>query len=456
MIRNLRALGLGTVLGVAAAAMGCGWIIGLDEFTDQPPPGEDIDAGEEVGCSSSADCPTGEHGSASCEAGACSFACEDGFADCDETPGCETSTSADKSNCGGCGVTCSAYCEGSTCNDPVFIAAMRRHTCAVLKDGSVWCWGWNVGGALGDGTTIDRLTPTRVLLPGPAVQVAGAAGYGGNHTCALLADQTVACWGSNQFGELGDGSKDASSVPVPVSLPGVRQIATQQQATCALTLDDTLFCWGNIVPVAGGAPSPVEIVSSVASISMGGGHACLITTGGALQCWGSNSFGQLGIGPQGDQTAPVTVSGMADVIEVACGGLHTCARNGVGTRCWGNSSDGQLGLGDMTSHDLPQPLDLPSVELLALGFRHSSAIVNGGVRMWGRNNAGQLGDGTAVEELSPKDIGLNGVKMTALGEGHTCALTDVGLLLCWGDNGIGQLGDGTTISTSVPTPVVWP
>jgi len=455
----MRALGLGTVLGVAAAAMGCGWIIGLDEFKDQPPPGEQVDAGAGVECTSPADCPTGEHGSPSCGAGACSFACEDGFADCDEMLGCETSTSEDKSNCGGCGVTCSAYCVGSTCNDPVDVAAMSRHTCAILKDGTVWCWGYNIGGYLGDGTTIDKSFPTRVLLPGPARQVAGTGGFGDTHTCALLVDKTVACWGNNQYGELGDGSTDSTVTPVLALLTSVRQIATNRGSTCAVTTDDTLFCWGEIIP--GWSPSPVQVAPSVSSVAMGGNHACLITTTGVLRCWGSNTSGELGIGPQGNQAAPVTVNGIANVVEVACGGAHTCARNGVGIYCWGSSSNGQLGLGDMTSHDVPQPLDLPSVEFIALGGLHSSVIVNGELYMWGVNGSGELGDGTAVDELSPKSIGLTSVKMTSLGSprvvgAHSCALTDAGVLLCWGLNDVGQLGDGTTVSKSIPTPVVWP
>lgn len=452
-------VGPAVMLVAAMSTTGCGWILGLDEFTDQPPPSPD--GGVPVECTSPEDCPAGQHGTAACEAGTCTFSCEVGFANCDDAVGCETSISADKNNCGGCGLKCSAYCVESTCNDPADVDAMTSHTCAILKDGSLWCWGGNNFGQLGDGTTVDRLSPTRVMLSGPAVQVAGTGGFESTHTCALLADRTVACWGQNQTGQLGDGTTDPSTVPVPVLLSGVRQIATNGGGTCAVTTDDVLFCWGDMVP--GFSSLPVQVAVSVSAVAMGGNHACLITIDGILQCWGWNGSGQLGLGPQSNQSEPepVAVTAVTDVVEVACGGMHTCARNGVGLYCWGDSTYGQLGLGDTVSHDVPQPLDLPSVEFVALGGHHSSAIIGGELYMWGANSTGELGDGTAVDALSPENIGLTGVKMTSLGEPrvvaqHSCALTDAGVLLCWGENSAGQLGDGTTVSKSVPTPVVWP
>lgn len=442
-------LGRAMTLAAGMTATGCGWILGLDEFTDQPPPS--ADAGVPVECTSPEDCPAGEHGSAACEAGTCTFTCEVGFADCDDAVGCETSTSEDKSNCGGCGVTCSAYCQQSICNDPVLVAAMDNHTCALLKDGSVWCWGRNSDGQVGDGTTTLKAMPTKISLPGAATHVAGG---GRLHTCALLADQTVACWGANSKGQLGIGSTTGSTVPVPALISGVRRVSAGRESTCAVKADDTLLCWGSII--SGGATSPVQVASSVADVSVGVDHACLITTTGALECWGSNLYGELGIGSGGDQTEPHSVSGVPDAIQVACGAWDTCARNAVGMYCWGASWAGQLGLGDTTPHDVPQALDLPSVQFLALGYEHSSASAGGELYTWGRNQFGQLGDATAVDKHAPVNISLAGVKMMSLGTGHSCALTDAGVLLCWGHNAYGQLGDGTTVSKSVPTPVVWP
>lgn len=103
-------VGPAVMLVAAMSTTGCGWILGLDEFTDQPPPSPD--GGVPVECTSPEDCPAGQHGTAACEAGTCTFSCEVGFANCDDAVGCETSISADKNNCGGCGLKCSAYCVG--------------------------------------------------------------------------------------------------------------------------------------------------------------------------------------------------------------------------------------------------------------------------------------------------------------------------------------------------------
>jgi alpha-tubulin suppressor-like RCC1 family protein len=131
----------------------------------------------------------------------------------------------------------------------VYLAGGYEHTCAILHDGSVWCWGYNLDGELGDGTAINKSKPTKVTLPGPAVQVGGkgvfiAATAYEAHTCALLADHTVWCWGSNDSGELGTGDTAPSPSPVQANLANVTQIAVGGAHTCAIDTSADLYCWG--------------------------------------------------------------------------------------------------------------------------------------------------------------------------------------------------------------------
>lgn len=468
MTRFVRTFTGSVAAGAISLTGACGWIIGLDEFTDQSPPGPDAGGGGGGACSTPSDCPGGEHGNATCEEGTCGFACAQGFADCDSTVGCETATTEDRNNCGGCGVTCGAFCEASSCNDPIAVATGYRHTCALLSDGSVWCWGANNEGQLGDGTLEDRHLPTRVTLPEPAVEIA-AGGIKPQadiaetaHTCAVLANHSMMCWGSNIWSQLGIGAAPGSTLPEAVSLDNVEHVSAGGRHTCALRADATLYCWGNNSSgqIGNGSSQtavlPANVGGSFARVAAGGHHTCAITTGASLQCWGSDSSGQLGIGAQGDKALPVSVSVGSNVVDVSAGGSHTCARRAVGMYCWGNGFAGQLGLGSFSDQSTPQPLSLPGISLIDLGSAHSSAVANGAAYIWGANYDGQLGDGTAVNSPDPKPLRLANVTSISLGAGHSCALTSAGAAFCWGANNAGQLGDGTTDARGSPTAVAWP
>jgi len=460
MLRALRSLSAAVVFGVMAGTTGCGWILGLDEFTDAPP-ATGVGGGGQ-GCAAPADCPGGEHASAACEEGACGLDCDSGFADCDGEPGCETPTSTDKDNCGGCGLTCTAYCVGSSCNDPVDLAAGPAHACAVLKDGTVWCWG-EVPGAEPAET---RTQPRQVPLPAAATRVtAGGMVLGPppwcvGHTCALLADGRVQCWGCNDHGQLGVGDTASAEGPRPVDLADIRHISAGGAHTCALDVDDRLFCWGNNSEgqlgngTTTGALSPLPISTSMVHLSAGGIHTCGVTLTGTVMCWGANGLGQIGDGTHSAQLSPEPV--LLDGEDVVCGMFHTCARDPLGAYCWGYNDAGQLGLGDTVGQASPQPLGLPQIDALALAEAHSGALVDGELYTWGDNSHGQLGTGTAQDALAPVATGLVEVEQLALGHWFSCARTKARGILCWGDNSSGQLGNGTTTSTSVPTPVAWP
>ena len=473
MLRAVRRLSAAGAFGVMAATVGCGWILGLDEFTDAPPA---TGAGGEGGggapaCSSPADCPGAERAAPACEEGVCGLECDTGFADCDGEPGCETSTSTDKDNCGGCGVTCAAYCVGSICNDPVDLAVGMSHACAILQDGSAWCW----GEVPGTEPIENRTQPTQVPLPAAATRLAaggmvlGAPPWCMGHTCALLVDGTVQCWGCNDHGQLGVGDTESAGEPRPLDLANIRQISAGGVHTCALDADDRAFCWGNNSrgqlgdDTTTGALWPVLLSTPMEQLSAGGLHTCGVTPAGSVDCWGSNASGQLGNGTHSDQLSPDTV--LLGGVEVACGMFHTCARDAFGAYCWGHNGTGQLGLGNTVEQASPQPLALGQIDALALSEgspfaaaydAHSGALVGGELYTWGENSHGQLGTGTAQDAFAPVKTSLTDVEQLALGHEFSCARTKARGILCWGDNSSGQLGNGTKDSTSVPTPVVWP
>ena len=297
------------------------------------------------------------------------------------------------------------------------IAAGQWHACALTSGGGVYCWGSNDSGQLGDGTTTQRLTPVAVSgLPSGVVSIAA----GQYHTCVLTSGGAVWCWGSNGWGQLGDGTMTNRSTPVPVS----------------------------------------GLSSGVVAIATGGSHTCAVNTFGGLQCWGYNYFGQLGDGTADTRYTPVTVTGMArGVASVSAGFYHTCAVRSAGAaECWGHNIWGALGDGTTTDRSLPTPVTGLSsgIASMSAGEYHSCAVTSAGnVRCWGWNGFYQLGDGTATNRLTPVAVSGTGYAAAVrLGDVHTCALTTGGAVRCWGSNAWGQIGDGT--NTSRPTPTATP
>jgi len=303
---------------------------------------------------------------------------------------------------------------GDVC-DAVTVAAGRSHTCVVTAMGAVKCWGSNQFGQLGDGTTTDRKTPVTVtgLSSGIAAVVAGRW-----YTCALTTGGGLKCWGSAYYAQLGDGTYG----------------------------DESCICRKTPVDVMG-------LSSGVAAVAAGAAHTCALTTLGGVKCWGYNGSGQLGDGTTDDRTTPVDVTGLSSgVAAVAAAQEHTCAvTTGGSLKCWGYNEFGQLG--DGTSgfgNNSTTPVDVfglsSGVAAVAAGYGHTCAVTTGGsLKCWGANVAGGLGDGTTTDRTTPvADTGLSsGVAAVAAGDWHTCALTTGGGLKCWGNNFYGQLGDGT-------------
>ena len=240
------------------------------------------------------------------------------------------------------------------------ITAGALHVCALVTSGAVTCWGDNQLGQVGDGTTGLPTLPVSVISLSGVVEIAA----GKVHTCARLGPGTVRCWGSNVSGQLGDGTTTSSPAPVSVGgLTGTVGLAAGSVHTCALLADSTVRCWGENgsgelgTGTTGGqssVPVPVAGLTGVSSLSAGTSHACAVVTGGAVKCWGSNAFGQLGNGSTASSSSPVTVIGITGAVAVSAGDSSTCAvLAGGAVMCWGDGRFGQLGNRGTTSSSTP-------------------------------------------------------------------------------------------------------
>jgi len=256
--------------------------------------------------------------------------------------------------------------------DAVKIVLGVGHACTMTDDASVSCWGGNEYGQVGNGTEIrDSAMGSAASAQVIGIADVTAISAGSSHTCAVSKDNTVKCWGYNLHGQLGDGSTTNRATATPVAnLPAVSAIAAGAWHTCALGKDRTVECWGRDdsgqlgdgTTTSSPSPTatPIPGLSNVKAIAAGGSHTCAIRKDRTVVCWGNNQSGQLGDGTLTSSTTPVPVSNLTGVVSIAAGGSHTCAvRKDRTVVCWGDNSAGQLGTGDNTSSPVP-------VEVIAL------------------------------------------------------------------------------------------
>ena len=355
------------------------------------------------------------------------------------------------------------------------------HTCALLQDGTVRCWGLNDSGQLGDGSTNNSSTPVAVAGVGGAAAVSG----GGFHSCALLGNGTVQCWGRNDSGQLGDPATTTFSSVAPVRVTGITTAIAVTAGgfhTCALLADGTVQCWGEndfgqlgngtSDPVPGTPttfnPTPVTVsgITTAVAISAGGWHTCALLRDGTVQCWGENTYGQLGNGATiappapGRSSTPATVTGITTAIGIEAGIFHTCAILRDGTlQCWGRNDEGRLGNGTTANSSTPTTVSGITPAAVAPGAEHACAILRDGtLQCWGDNNWGQLGNGSAAGTASTTPAtavtGITTATAASSGAEHTCAVLQDGSVQCWGRNTDGRLGNGTTTNAFTPVTVV--
>jgi alpha-tubulin suppressor-like RCC1 family protein len=362
----------------------------------------------------------------------------------------------------------------------VQVAQGYRHTCARKPDGTVWCWGDNGFGQLGDGIPFDSGDGARpdVLRPQlvPGLSDVTSVGAGDNHTCARKSDGTVWCWGYNFSGQVGNG-QTLTNVPGPTQVAGLNDAIAVEAGlsfTCALRARGSVACWGANYygqlgngTKGGESTTPVAVsgLTDAVAIGLGDAHACAVRRGGGVVCWGANIDGQLGNGTSGsgtDTSVPTAVTGLNDATAVVGAGSSTCAlRQGGAIACWGYNRYGQLGNGTSGSNPNPTPSSVAGIgDAIALGagFLHICALRSTGiVSCWGRGADGQLGNNVVLNDASTPTatpvqvVGLNNAIGIGVGGGdHTCAPTATGNLLCWGRNDSGQLGDGNTSTAYSP------
>ena len=339
------------------------------------------------------------------------------------------------------------------------ISAGYTHSLAVKANGTIWSWGDNSFGQLGDGTKTSRNAPVQVTgLSG--MQSVSAGAY---HSLALRSDGTVWAWGYNIFGQLGDGSTGDKSAPVQVSgLTNVIAVSAGYGHSLALRSDGTVWAWGynnygqlgNGTTTAQSTPKQVTGLSGIVAIEAGDYHSLAIRSDGTVWAWGNNNYGQLGDGTTTNRSTPVQVTGLSGVVAVSAGTYQSFALKSDGTLfAWGNNSYAQLGDGTTTNRSTPVQLNnLTGVVSIAAGTNHSLALKSDGtVWGWGQNSFGQLGEGTTVNRATPVQVqGLRDIVAISAAYSHTLAMGSDGTVWSWGNNNYGQLGDGTMNSRLVP------
>jgi len=341
------------------------------------------------------------------------------------------------------------------------IAGGNSHLCAILDGGSVRCWGANGSGQLGnsapngDQCQVNPCSTRPVNVAGLSSVTAIAAGQA--HTCGLLADGTVACWGDNSSGQLGSmPEKKSSSVPLPVpGLSGVTGLAAGATHTCALLSGGKVMCWGgNTYGELGSgtkmsSPSPAPVIASgntelsgVTKITAGTEFSCALLTSGSVECWGGYpNYGELGgSSPSAGAANPVLVpdvGGALDLVSSSTYDTWSIFADGT-TKCWGFTQYAGCGASPKAYPGLSM------VKAIAPSYESGCALQTGGaVQCWGADPAKPSATPTTV-------TGLSDVTAIAASASVNCALSASGTVKCWGFGLYGDIGNGSTKNSATP------
>lgn len=352
------------------------------------------------------------------------------------------------------------------------------HTCAVNTSGSAFCWGYNFYGQIGDNGTVSSFYSTAYAFA--PLQVRGLSSgvskviCGDYFSCAILTTGAMSCWGSNAYGQLGDGTFIDRLAPSGVSNMdnGVTFANAGSAHTCAIKLG-AVWCWGsNGFATLGqgtccGGPSNVPVAvalggpNTASALAAGAAHTCALRTDGPVFCWGSNGFGQIGSNDAFNTMilVPKAVFGGYTFTGITAGAIHTCASSSAAVLCWGGNSNGQLGSGTLTQSSTPvQVLASAPTTTVTAGAYFTCVTTTAGVSCWGQNNYGQLGlgyynatGGIVSPKRLPPPMNISSAIVFA-GTVHACGLAGSSMY-CWGYNGEGELGICSILPASYALPL---
>ncbi len=366
-----------------------------------------------------------------------------------------------------------------------------RDSIALKSDGTVWTWGLSSCGSLGtgscgklgDGTEISRSMPIQVHGPGDIGYLNSiTAIMGGEHAnYALKSDGTLWAWGGNFVGQLGNGTYTNTTIPVQVSgLISVTALGGRGYHNLAIKSDGTVWAWGwnsrgqlghdtsgsaCPAPLTGTCSNvPVQVIgiSKPLTVTGGGFFSMALMPDHTLEAWGDNRRGQLGIGSYADQPAPVHVSSvLSNVTNVSAGWFHAVALTADGKAwAWGDNASGAVGNGITSTTGMSVPVQVPglsSVLAVSAGDGFTAALLSDGtVWTWGGNDFGQLGDGTYTDRASPVKVeNLSGVILLVARDYHALVVKSDGTVWAWGSGGNGELGNGVFADSPVPVQVLF-
>jgi alpha-tubulin suppressor-like RCC1 family protein len=339
----------------------------------------------------------------------------------------------------------------------------HSHTCGIIADGRSFCMGLNEYGQLGTLDPMQRcvsgMTPcTPTPLPVSTEARFTSLGLSLNHSCGLTSDGEAWCWGFGLGGQLGDGLRTNSQTPVRVATTVRFRAISHGNAsinTCAVALDGQVYCWGVGLDGLNGtgtddvALTPVRIASTVRMKQVGVGQfvACALAESGEVYCWGRDIYGMLGQGGPGRSLVPVLVPGGRQYTALAVGGQHVCALDSARQAwCWGYSiSVGSAASSASTSQSVPAPQAVDGARryiAIAAAYGHTCALDEANAAWcWGANGAAALGDGTTESRASPVAVAGNlRFRQISAGDTATCGIVTDGTLACWGSNPYGQIG----------------